>query len=169
VYGEDEYLSADGTHASEGPSPPADDEGGSVLSVGERSHNSRSGRLLGIGLLVGVAAGAVGLVVVNASHRYAAPHSVGTRPAPSSASSQPPRKVFADTGPTVHTQTFTAPNLRAHIPVRPPALPLPRSHVMRVTQPMSIARPREIQPPTAKLSGSDGEAIPIDFEFDFEH
>jgi hypothetical protein len=60
VYGQDEYL------AEEAPSPT---ETSSPALPAKQSHGSRSARLIGLGVLVGVSVGALGLVVAHVSHQ----------------------------------------------------------------------------------------------------
>lgn len=72
VYGEDEYLAAEDRPTSERPHVSASDsveEDSRVALASPASHGSGQGRLIGLGLLIGVTIGAVGLVVVNMSHR----------------------------------------------------------------------------------------------------
>jgi hypothetical protein len=59
VYGQDEYLAEDDLQVEAPSAPPS----------GEEAHGSRSGRLVGLGVLVGVTVGALGLVALNATHR----------------------------------------------------------------------------------------------------
>jgi hypothetical protein len=77
VYGEDEFLAEDRAPSAEHTAP-----------VGESpsiAHPGRTGamwpstaRLLGLGLLLGVSVVALGLVLLNASHRHAASHAEAT-------------------------------------------------------------------------------------------
>jgi hypothetical protein len=74
VYGEDEYLAGEDAQSSQ----PLSGEEGTPSSLerpplGGGSERSRSGRLIGLGLLVGVTVGAVGLLVVDASQPHLAP------------------------------------------------------------------------------------------------
>jgi hypothetical protein len=89
VYGEDEYL-AEGEHASAEAHLADDGRPGQAWSqaTGAQVRAPHSGRLLGLGLLVGVTVGALGLVLLNASHR----------PRSASPPSASPRSVKASTG-----------------------------------------------------------------------
>src|SRR5258708_36868221 len=81
VYGEEEYLSENDAHASGQASQPLAEEGSPVFA-GAGSRHSRSGRLLGLGMLLGVTVGALGLVAVNASRPPAPPANGTLRGAP---------------------------------------------------------------------------------------
>jgi hypothetical protein len=162
VYGEDEYLSEDSVHAREEPSPTLADE---------RTRDSRSGRLVGLGLLAGVIVGAVGLVVLNASHQHAARRSEVAHSAPKGAASNPSATVSASPGPAVATSTAFGPHAHAHVP--PSASPLHRRwpHTGRVARAAAIATPvgpGQTGLHMAELSGSEGAAPSIDGEFGFE-
>jgi hypothetical protein len=89
VYGEDEYLADEALSADEESfaphvaeescAPPTVEEFHRTpthnhatyhySAVASPSHRSRSGRLVGLGLLAGVTVGALGLVALNAAHR----------------------------------------------------------------------------------------------------
>src|ERR1700684_743101 len=93
VYGEDEYLADDGQSTGEpARARPGQADGEHGRSVGASSQSYRSqGRLIGLGLLMGVTVGAVALVVLNISHRsFAAPHQGVRQSAPAQVSSSPP-------------------------------------------------------------------------------
>ena len=100
VYGQDEYLADDALsaddesfapHAAEESwAPPTGKESHRTpthahaayqhSAVAPPSHSSRSGRLVGLGVLMGVTVGALGLVVLNVSHRLpAAPRVVAAQ------------------------------------------------------------------------------------------
>jgi len=75
VYGEDEYLvehapAAEGEpwapHQANPNRPPLSRE--SPVGLADEPHRSRSRRLLGLGLLVGVSVGSLGLVALNRLH-----------------------------------------------------------------------------------------------------
>jgi hypothetical protein len=70
VYGEDEYLSEDGLPGSDAePSPPLP----AAEQRHEQGYDSRSARLVGLGLLAGVTIGTLALVTLNMAHRSGAP------------------------------------------------------------------------------------------------
>ncbi|HEX4837473.1 MAG TPA: hypothetical protein VFV03_02975, partial [Solirubrobacteraceae bacterium] len=71
VYGEDEYLADDAPSAGDGshPTQAHEHEIDHHAAAASWSHRSRSGRLVGLGLLVGVTVSALGLVAVNTAHR----------------------------------------------------------------------------------------------------
>ncbi len=68
VYGQDEYLAGD----DQAPAQPS-----SSATPVEYERGSRSGRLVGLGALVGVSVGALGLVLTHASSRAPAARSSG--------------------------------------------------------------------------------------------
>jgi hypothetical protein len=74
VYGEEEYLIEEHEAVEEihptGETDRLEDRRATVSSL---PHSSRTARLVGLGLLVGVSVGAVGLVVFNMAHRASAP------------------------------------------------------------------------------------------------
>jgi hypothetical protein len=115
VCGEDEYLSEDGLHV-------AGDELGARHLVDEPStpylaqapsRSSSSGRLVGLGLLVGVIVSAVVLVVLNRAHRPVGPSRVAVVQA---GSAHTTARVFADSaaghGSVVGISNRAAPRAR---------------------------------------------------------
>jgi hypothetical protein len=93
VYGEDEYLAEDEPIVGELAGTAGGDGDGRHFTIGRsRSPGSRSGRLIGLGLVVGVTLGVAGLVVRNVSDdtssvpRLGAPQSTPRTPVAHSAS-----------------------------------------------------------------------------------
>jgi hypothetical protein len=77
VYGEDEYLTEEHKVVEETcPTDATDRQKDQPVVASSRPHGSRSARLVGLGLLVGVTTGAVGLVVLNRPHRASVPPSL---------------------------------------------------------------------------------------------
>jgi hypothetical protein len=168
VYGEEEYLSENDAHASGQASQSLADGEGSPLFAGTGSHHSRSGRLLGLGLLLGVTVGALGLVVVNASRPHAAPANGVVRGAPASAPGHPPATASAKPGPAARSQAFAIPG--SGTPATAP--PQVRPSQSRVLNSGKAGLPSQVQAPTQRLktevSTRNMPATPIDGEFDFE-
>ena len=82
-------------------------------AVAPPSHRSRSGRLVGLGLLAGVTLGAFGLVALNATHRSpAAPSAAVAQTAHPDAAAHASTGVPADHGSVVHMPNSHAPRAR---------------------------------------------------------
>jgi hypothetical protein len=168
VYGEDEYLSADDAHATQGESQPRAGEEGSPSLLGGDLRYSRSGRLLGLGLLVVVTVGAVGLVVASASHRHVAPSSGVLRGAPANIASPSSATESVKHGQAVRKQTFAVPSSGERT-VRSPLLLSPaRRSYTKTGKSVLIQVPTRIPLPQAEISAPVGPATHIDGEFDFE-
>lgn len=115
VYGEDEYLDAGEVGVEEDTNPTFGGEYASddqhTTTTHRRPLGSRSGRLVGIGLLVGVTVCALGLVVANVLHRPSVATRSGfvqgTRKAPPS---------YASTGPSAGTTVgvTVSPEVKRH-------------------------------------------------------
>jgi hypothetical protein len=172
VYAEDEYLAQSDAHADEQTwTPPS---------------HSRSGRLVGLGLLVGVTVGAFALVALNASQRAPmAPQSrVAQSPRVGAASRTSTANDASDAsdasaglptnpGPAIHTATV--PISHARVSVRSLARSL--SHqVYRAESPTastpipSSMEPWQSQQSTPELPEPDVDvpATALAGEFDFE-
>lgn len=213
VYGEDEYLAENDVHANEESSradegsqlssatndpsrvldgaasedvrtvPAYRDEGHPTV-VSSRSPGSRSGRLVGLGLLIGVTVGAFALVVLNASHRPPiAPGSGVAQSARAGAASHTSAANHASdashtsagvpTNPEPAIHMATVPLSHARVSVRPSVrlLAHPRSRTDSPTESApnaSSIEPWQSRPSTPELPESDAAATPIDGEFDFE-
>jgi hypothetical protein len=169
VYGEEEYLSENDIHASgQASQPPAEGEG-SPLFTGGGSH-SRSGRLLGLGLLLGVTVGAFGLVAVNAFRPRGAPTNGVVRGAQASAPGRPPATASARPGPAHRSQAFAVPGSATHA-AAPPRVRPSRSRGLDSAKegPSSgVQAPHPIQRLETEVSSRNVSRIPIDGEFDFE-
>jgi hypothetical protein len=175
VYGQDEYLAEDDLQVA---------EASSASPSGEEAHGSRSGRLVGLGVLVGVTVGALGLVMLNVSHqRSAAPRSVVAQSARARAAGRPSAVsrastashafVRVPTGAEPATHTSTRPASRVPASVRPPARPLVRSPSRGGTPTRPVSNAASVGPwrgqlSTSELPASDAGAPTIDGEFDFE-
>ncbi|HTD57582.1 MAG TPA: hypothetical protein VK672_01695 [Solirubrobacteraceae bacterium] len=183
VYGEEEYLSADGVHGSERSSrPPAGEEGFSPF-LANGSHGPRSGRLLGLGLLLGVTLGAVGLVAVNVFGPHGAPSSTAIgragagshRPASTSAehglpARAQPAAVLSSGRRSAPTRIFPVRSVGAHAPTLRPALPRLRGSFRHTKPagPASIAGVEQRPPSGGGISVPAGPAPPVIGEFGFE-
>jgi hypothetical protein len=181
VYGQDEYLAEDDLQVGEAFSAPP---------AGEEARGSRSGRLVGLGVLVGVTVGALGLVVLNVWHqRSAAPRSVVAQSAraraaghssaasrvstASRASTASHVSVRVPTGAEPATHTSTRPASHVSASVRPPARPLVRSPSRGGTPTRPVSNAVSVGPwrgrlSTSELPASDAGPPTIDGEFDFE-
>jgi hypothetical protein len=177
VYGQDEYLAEDDVQVGVG-------EASSAPPAGEEARGSRSGRLVGLGVLVGVTVGALGLVVLNVWHqRSAVPRSVVAQSARARAAGHPSAASHASTAshasvrvpvgaePATHTSTRPASHVSAS--VRPPARPLVRSPSRGGTPTRLVSNAVSVGPwrgrlSTSELPASDAGAPTIDGEFDFE-
>ena len=175
VYGEDEYLSGQDALASEqAAQSPAGQEGPQPFH-GEGSHNSRSGRLMGLGLLLGVIAGAIGLVVVNASHPHVPRSSSVARGGPASIATRLSVTTSSEQRRAVHRQALAGVHPGKGTPRypargRPPGAPFSqgRSHPGRAQRFVPIQAPEVIQPTGVEISASHGPPTSIYGEFDFE-
>jgi hypothetical protein len=145
VYGEDEYLADDALSAEEQPfaprvaeeesftpqvaeeswAPPTGEESHRApthehatyhySAVAPPSHRSRSGRLVGLGLLAGVTLGAFGLVALNAAHRSPdASPAAGAQTARPDAAAHASTGAPADRGSVVHMPNSHALRVHAH-------------------------------------------------------
>jgi hypothetical protein len=182
VYGEDEYLAEGEVHAAtESRSVP----------VSEEAHGPRSGRLLGLGLLVGVTVGALGLVVLNVSHRGTAGSRLGVshraaegavRHTSAPARTSPELAIHGSAAP-VSRPGAPSPPMRSA--VRPQQVPSTR---LTTRQPVGLslrrrsraARPSESTPIDASVergrlwpvmsvpTASEAAVPPADGEFGFE-
>jgi hypothetical protein len=151
VYGEDEYLADDALSAEEEPfAPRVAEEESFTPQVAEEScapptgeefhrtpthnhatyhysavapplHRSRSGRLLGLGLLAGVTVGALGLVALNAAHRSpAAPPADAAQTAHADAAAHTSTGAPVADGSVVHMPNSHDHELRAPAHARTP-------------------------------------------------
>jgi hypothetical protein len=157
VYGEDEYLSEDSIHTSEEElSPPL---------VDAQAHASRAGRLIALGLLVGVTVGAIALVASNVSRQHSVPRSDVRHSASASVAVTrwAPATASANRGPAIHVSSGGRP--RARVTERPPHAAMLTKPILRQTP---LVEPRQIWYPTAAHPESGGAPTPIDTEFDFE-
>lgn len=169
VYGEDEYLSEGGTHVSDqhSRSPIHDEDSPPFIDGG--SERSRSGRLIGLGLLVGVTVGAAGLVVVNASRPHGASSSGVVRRGPASVASHPQATASAKHSAVARRRAFGVQRSRDHAGARPHVHPSRgrRSHSgTEQLAPVQILR--SIQTSKVWTSTSGGPATLTGGEFDFE-
>lgn len=116
VYGEDEYLDANDVQ----PGGDAQLEGDALtdgatrgLSLNREGQGSRSGRFIGLGLLLFVIAGALGLVISNVLHRQSATAPYGvTQNAEMGAEHRPSLGAHGEPEPVVRTPTAPASSLR---------------------------------------------------------
>jgi hypothetical protein len=173
VYGEDEYLAAEDRPASEQPYASAAD------SIGEDSPSAlvspipgglHPGRLMGLGLLVGVTIGAVGLIVVNMSHRSPPPKLGTSRSTPVRVSglSQGARNTSSEVpfGRQSEVKPSAGKRPLGHISM---SLPIRRSASQRAQK---STRLRTSGAPAPSLKGQvsmpQSEASLVAGEFDFE-
>jgi hypothetical protein len=159
VYGEDEYREDEylGEYLGEELDPTSTHahEEDHHAAIESRRPGSHSGRLVGLGLLVGVTVGALGLVVLNASHR--SPMSAGPEPV---------------------AHASSAPISFARAPARPPMRSLAmgsRPHPSRCTARLAesapsqaLAQPWQAGPSESEHPELDMAAPPVDREFGFE-
>ncbi|MFZ1154971.1 MAG: hypothetical protein WAN93_08715 [Solirubrobacteraceae bacterium] len=182
VYGEDEYLAEGEIHAEGYAHAEGEVHAYSTAHVEEETRRSslrgraqgrRSQRLVGLGLLVGVAVGALGLVALNASHRPA----VGSQPgfahsADAPAARRPSTGALADPSPAVRMPTEAGSSRRKLAPQSAPAHQ-PFRPRLRAGSPINsapsaaLAETRELWPSASELSESD-TASATDEEFNFE-
>jgi hypothetical protein len=169
VYGEDEYLSEDDARASEQAPKPLAGAESSPPPAREGSHHSRSGRLLGLGLLIGVTVGALGLVAVNASRPHVSPAN-GVVRGPASALTRPPATVYAKPGVGARRQAFAIPGSGARATVPPQVRPSQWRglHLEKARPSSQVQAPHPIQPPTTETPARDAPRTAIEGEFDFE-
>ncbi len=208
VYGEEEYLGGDALSADEASHhAPAHEHGNSRHAVvGSPSYRAQAGRLVGLGLLVGVIVSAAALVVLNATHRppTAPPSTVAhvARPdgaarassgaasdggSPVSASKSPMPRVRARAREGAHSSTghtstdhpsggrsSTRQLHRSNGPTGEPSAEhagepaLAGRSAESVSGAASAQSRRPTQSTTSELTGSGGQAPPIDGEFGFE-
>lgn len=167
-------------HDDAGPGVVHRDEGRHTV-VRSPSNGSRAGRLVGLGLLVGVTASVLGLVVVNALHRQSSASRVGAARSarPGAASDAPARGQISARG-TVQTSNTPLPRARAlartsprtATPRRTTTLPTPPARALPY---VGVGRPAALSRPEMAVSAPDGEsarpeatAQPPDGEFGFE-
>lgn len=173
VYGEDEYLAAQDQPEGDQPRVDASEgvEGDSrVVLASSISRGLRQGRLIGLGLLIGVMIGTVCLVVVNMSHR------------------SPSREVGASRRTPVRTLSPTEAarpescdsSFGRESKVKPPARKQTREHqllfqaIHRLDRGAAKFTPLRTSvapaPPLTRLASiSQSEASSTNDEFDFEH
>lgn len=174
VYGEDEYLEGEDGSASEQPRVSAGDsieEDSHVALASATSRGSRQGRLIGLGLLVGVTVGAVGLLVVNMSHR-SPPRGLGS-------SRSTPARAFSPTLPA--RPGSGAGHSGRESEAKPSARKRSRGHrsisrAMRRLVSRGSEKSTQVRtsiapslPSSGQVSISQPEAPSADDEFDFEH
>jgi hypothetical protein len=183
VYGEDEYLADDDGPAAEeryANSVPGQRDDRHPSMTAARSHGSRPGRLVGLGLLVGVTAGALALVVLNASHRSRAVPPGAAQSATDGTASH----ASSASHPSAFHHTSSAISAGSEPGIRSPSKPISyarpsaRPHVRPLAR--RTERPPEFAPnavpvklwraqvSTSELPKSGASASPIDGEFGFE-
>jgi hypothetical protein len=151
VHGEDDYVSEDGVTPTERMAPALDPS----------TEGSRSGRVLGLALLVVVALGAVGLVLHSLSHAPAGRRSVAEHRALSAATHRAFPEAPTTAPPEVRAPARTKRHARASIPpeVRP------RRRNRRLAGGHSEIPKIVTAPPGDQTSGGPASA---GGEFDFE-
>jgi hypothetical protein len=171
VYGEQEYLSAEELDTGTGAQQP------SPAIVSEPKGASRSRRLLGFALLVGVTFSAIALVVMNSSHQRAASRPGTRQGAPvNQAGVRAVRRTVTD------AQTLPRTHSRAHgLPTQAP-VSREETHHGTFAEPERLtvdsAQAGPVRPPVAESSATQpmrsvrsdslGNVELIDGEFDFE-
>jgi hypothetical protein len=189
VYGEDEYLGEDASSGGdESWSPSAGEqsdprsahahEDDRHIGIASPPHGSRPGRLVGLGLLVGVVVGAFGLVALNASHRPpVAPRAGIAQSARASSTSHSstvsPQSTEASTDRESVAHSSTAPVSPACQSVRTPmhSLPCRWSRAARAAgsaQSLASVKPWQTEISPSEHSEPDTVLPPVGGEFDFE-
>jgi hypothetical protein len=182
VYGEKEYL-AEGDSLIEGHEQSGDEsrmdeatrvQDAQIPSFDSGTRSSRSVRLVGLGLLMGVTAGVLALVVSNASHRSGtgAPHSAKSTKLP--ATHHPSAGALAKANRTGRAPALPIPG--QHTPRLPRVSVSARKHVHPVSHGGStsdrasagVTRPSRYWISSSEPSSTATESTPVIEEFDFE-
>jgi len=186
VYGEEEYLGGDAPSAVEEShqAPVQEHAKDHYAVVGHPAYRAQAGRLVGLGLLVGVVVSAAALVVLNVAHRppTAPPatvarvaHAHGAARASSGAAIDggSPVSVSKNPTPRVRARTRTRARVGAHSSTGHPSggrSSTRQAH--RSAESVSEAASAEWSAPprstTSDPAPSGAEAPPIGGEFEFE-